>query len=299
MNEKKIPVILDTDIGGDIDDIWALAFLLRCPELDLKLVTLVLRDSVYSSKITAKLCSIAGQPNIPIGYCKEGDSGDTQQPWIEDYNLSSYPGKIYKDGIAEMIRIIMESEEQVTVIAIGPATNLTEAIRREPRIGEKARLVSMMGSVYKGYTPHKPSREHNVHVDVEAVKQSFAGWKNIVLSPLDVCFDDLVISGERWERMQNARCKNPLMDAVLINYDIWRRHHKNKWCHDRSTELCDTLAVYLAFSTEGLEIDRMKLEVTDDGMTVPSDTGVEMDVAIRWKNLDGFLDLMTQRLCGD
>ena len=33
--EKKIPVILDTDIAGDIDDSWALAFLLRCPELDI------------------------------------------------------------------------------------------------------------------------------------------------------------------------------------------------------------------------------------------------------------------------
>ena len=35
----SIPVIFDTDIGSDIDDTWALGFLLRCPELDVKLVT--------------------------------------------------------------------------------------------------------------------------------------------------------------------------------------------------------------------------------------------------------------------
>ena len=296
MAGKKIPVILDTDIGGDIDDIWALAFLLRCPELDLKLVTFAQRNNVYAAKITAKLCQVAGRPEIPLGYCKEGPCGDVQEPWIADYDLSGYAGKIHADGVNEMIRIIMESEEPVTVIAIGPSTNLAEAIRREPRIGERAKLVPMLGSIYKGYGPNGPSREHNVHMDTPAVKACFAGWKHILLCPLDVCFKDMVISGERWEHLQNARRKDPLLDAVLINYDIWRRFNQSKWRHDRSTELCDTLAVYLAFSDAGLDIQRMKLAVTEEGMTVESNAGHEMDVAIQWKNVDVFMDLLTRRM---
>jgi len=42
---KKIPVILDTDIGIDIDDTWALGLLLKCPELDVKLITTTSEDS--------------------------------------------------------------------------------------------------------------------------------------------------------------------------------------------------------------------------------------------------------------
>ncbi|MBC8270504.1 MAG: nucleoside hydrolase, partial [Gammaproteobacteria bacterium] len=49
------PVILDTDIGFDVDDVWALAFLLRCPELDIKLITTDTGDTHYSAKIVAKL----------------------------------------------------------------------------------------------------------------------------------------------------------------------------------------------------------------------------------------------------
>ena len=46
-----IPVIVDTDIGHDVDDVWALAFLLRCPELDVKLITTTTGDTLYLSLI--------------------------------------------------------------------------------------------------------------------------------------------------------------------------------------------------------------------------------------------------------
>ena len=52
---KRIPVILDTDIGNDIDDTWALVFALLRNELDIRLVTTVLGDPIYSAKLIAKL----------------------------------------------------------------------------------------------------------------------------------------------------------------------------------------------------------------------------------------------------
>ena len=62
-----IPVILDTDIGFDVDDVWALAFLLRCPELEVKLITTTTGDTHYRARIVAKLLEIAGRTDIPIG----------------------------------------------------------------------------------------------------------------------------------------------------------------------------------------------------------------------------------------
>ncbi|ACK41425.1 MULTISPECIES: nucleoside hydrolase [Dictyoglomus] len=58
---NKIPVILDTDIGTDMDDTWALAMLLNSPELDPKLITTVNGDTLYRAKLVAKLLKIAGK----------------------------------------------------------------------------------------------------------------------------------------------------------------------------------------------------------------------------------------------
>ena len=55
---KKIPVILDTDIGEDIDDTWAMGFLLKCPELDVKLITTATDDTFLKAKLVAKFLEL-------------------------------------------------------------------------------------------------------------------------------------------------------------------------------------------------------------------------------------------------
>ena len=67
MPSKKIPVILDTDIGFDIDDTWALGLLLKCPELDVKLITTSSDNTPIKAKLVAKFLEIVGRTDIPIG----------------------------------------------------------------------------------------------------------------------------------------------------------------------------------------------------------------------------------------
>ena len=59
--EKKIPVIIDTDIGGDIDDTWALVFALLREEFDIKLITTVLGDPTYRARVIAKINESCGK----------------------------------------------------------------------------------------------------------------------------------------------------------------------------------------------------------------------------------------------
>ena len=62
--EEPIPVIFDSDIGGDIDDTWALAYLVRSPELDLRLVVTDHGDTVYQARVAARLrMSLARRPS--------------------------------------------------------------------------------------------------------------------------------------------------------------------------------------------------------------------------------------------
>ena len=63
---NKIPVILDTDIGGDIDDTWALAMVLKSPELDLKLVVTDTGNTTYRACVTAKMLEVAGRTDVPV-----------------------------------------------------------------------------------------------------------------------------------------------------------------------------------------------------------------------------------------
>jgi len=148
----KIPVILDTDIGGDIDDTWALALLLKSPELDLKMVVTDTGDTVYRAKIAAKLLEVAKRTDVPVAVgIKQRPHGAPQAPWVADYDLAKYPGKVHEDGVTALIDMIMASPQPITLICIGPVPNIQAALARQPEIAKKARFVGMHGSVRKGY----------------------------------------------------------------------------------------------------------------------------------------------------
>lgn len=64
---RRIPVILDSDIGDDIDDTWALGLLLRCPELDVRLALTDFGKPEYRAKVLAKFLQTVGRTGIPVG----------------------------------------------------------------------------------------------------------------------------------------------------------------------------------------------------------------------------------------
>ena len=131
----KIPVIYDSDIGDDIDDTWALVLLLKCPELDVKLVVGDQGKSEYRAKLFAKLLETAGRTDIPVGIGPDvGRTGTGgQRDWVAGYDLKSYQGEVIEDGVQAIIDTIMNSPKPITVIAVGPLPNIRAALEREPR----------------------------------------------------------------------------------------------------------------------------------------------------------------------
>ena len=100
----KIPVILDTDIGSDIDDAWALALLLKSPELDLKMLLTDTGNPKYIGAIAGKYLEAAGRTDVPIGLgIYEHEGKGAQESWLGNYQISDYPGRVYKNGVAKMI----------------------------------------------------------------------------------------------------------------------------------------------------------------------------------------------------
>lgn len=294
-----IPVILDTDIGSDIDDTWALAMLLRSPELDLKLVLTDTCDTVYRARITAKLLDVAGRVAVPIGIGLKFDpANELQRPWIEDYPLENYPGTVHEDGVQALIDIVRASDETVTIIAISPAPNLEKALTLAPDIAPKCRLVGMFGSINRGYgKDNTPIPETNVREDVSAARKIFAApWQEILITPLDTC-DLAVLRGDLYHKIRDS--DDALLKAVMENYRIWAPlvpWIEVDFLEEQTSTLFDTVAVYMAYSLEHLNIQAMRLSITDDGMTVPDENGHLLNVAISWQNLDAFLAHLTERL---
>jgi inosine-uridine nucleoside N-ribohydrolase len=294
-----IPVIFDTDIGGDIDDTWALTLLLKSPHLDVKLVTTSNGQAEYRAKIIAKLLTVAGRTDIPVGVGEGGRDGvGGQQPWVKDYKLSDYPGKLYQDGAGAVIDVINRSPRPVTVISVGPLQTMAEVLKRDPRIATKASFAGMFGSVRKGYDgKSKIDAECNVVSNPPAAQKVLsAPWQHICITPVDTC--GLVnLSGQRFQTLKLS--DNPSVKAMLENYRIWA----NKKSIDdlqASSTLFDPVAVYLANPGNKplIQFETLPIIVTNDGFTRIDPKGKKMLVATSWNDLDGFRDLLVKTLTG-
>jgi len=294
IQRQKTPVILDTDIGGDIDDTWALVMLLKSKELDLKLITTDTGNTVYRAKIVARILEVAGRTDIPIGIgIKLSDEEGGQAPWVQKFDLEKYPGKVQKDGVQALIETIMKSPEPVTLICIGPLPNVKAALDREPRIAERARFVGMHGSLRRGYDGRSmPDAEYNVKEDPEACRRALSAPWEITITPLDTC--GLVrLRGEKYATIRDS--KDALLRALIDNYRIWCGKEPER-ADRESSVLFDTVAIYLAISKDLCAVERLGVRVDDRGFTVIDPSAKKMDCAVDWKSLPTFEDFLVKRL---
>jgi len=298
---NKIPVILDTDIGGDIDDTWALVMLLNSPELDIRLILTTGHNTGYKARIVARMLEIAGRTDIPIGVGEpSSDAPGFQAAWLDGFDMSRYAGAVHGDGIARLTQCVMESSEIVTIIAIGPLGSIAAALRMQPAIAHKARVIGMHGSIRKGYFgADRPSREYNVAAEPDACRQVFAADWEVTIAPLDTC-GTIVLTGEKYQQILHSG--RPLARALIENYQIWLQAREgigdtrpDMLC-ERSTLLCDTEAVYLAFSETLVQIETLGVAVTEQGDTVIDPGAKKIRCATSWLDFAAFQDILVRRI---
>lgn len=299
----RIPVVFATDIGSDVDDTWALAQILRSPELDLKLVLTETGDARYRASVAAKFLTVAGRTDVAVGLGRDfgpmREEDRNQGPWIKGYDLTRYPGPVHADGIQALIDLAMHSSVPVTVIAVGPAPSLAAALAREPRLASRCRFVGMYGSFDRGYGGGPAVAEANARYHTADLRQVLAApWQDILLTPLDTC-DQVALRGEKYHAIWTATA-DPVPRAVIENYCIFAPRVQWLDCDffaTRSSTLYDCAAVYLAHAEDLVEIEDLRYRLSDDGFTVRDPAGpLRARVALRWKNLPAFEDLLVRRL---
>lgn len=252
---QRIPVVLDTDIGSDIDDAFAVAMIVRSKQLDLKAVTTVSGDAQARARIVAKLLTVSGDGSVPVAAgASDPKPAFAQARWAEDF---AGPDLVQQPAIELMKHAIDNEHGRMVIIAIGPLTNIAALLTRYPAEHAKIHeIVLMGGSVARGYTPGSgPTPEYNIAADSTSAQVVFASGIPIRMAPLDVTAR---LQLDEQHRDQIFALRTPLTDALQALYQLWGQP---------TPTLHDPMAISLLTAPLLCETKRIHVEIENNGMT--------------------------------
>lgn len=183
------PVILDVDTG--IDDSLALLYALASPEAELLAVTCV-SGNVEARQVainTLALLELAGRTDIEVAVGREvplerplETTPETHGPRGIGYAELPPPQRPISDrsGIDVIVDAARERPGEITLVTLGPLTNLAVALEREPRLPRLLRRHVLMGGAFGAPGNTTPTTEWNVHCDPEAAKIAFTAWADAI-----------------------------------------------------------------------------------------------------------------------
>jgi inosine-uridine nucleoside N-ribohydrolase len=186
-SEQPIPIIFDTDIGSDIDDGLALALALQSPELDVRAVTTVSDDTVGRSRLAWKELGLYGRHDVPLATgASEALAGPawTQSVPRQFEVLTAQdvlPPAARRRAADLIIDTLLASPQKLTLVPVGPLTNIALALKMEPRIEEKIERIVLMGGAFGLLRP-----EYNIQRDYLAASIVFGSGVPITAIGLDV-----------------------------------------------------------------------------------------------------------------
>src|SRR6267378_1481359 len=216
-------VIIDTDIGDDIDDAFALALALRSSELQIIGITTTFGDTETRAKLVDRFLAEVGRPDIPVaaGAPTASRGTFTQRRYAEGGHdrRPSHP-----DAVAFVLEQIRRYPGQVTLIAIGPLMNVGAAIDKDAATFRKLKRVVMMGGSIKrgygdlGYTPPRPPQpEWNILNDIPSAQKLFASGVPLFVMPLD----STQLKLDEVKRTFLFSQGTALADALTLLYHQW------------------------------------------------------------------------------
>ncbi|HYU20730.1 MAG TPA: nucleoside hydrolase [Chloroflexota bacterium] len=303
------PIIVDTDPGHD--DAFALLLAARAPELNLLAVTAVagnqtLEKTALNARRVLTMAEVRGVP-VAAGMARPLLRPLTIAPQVHgESGLDGYDfgppeiGLQPEHGVDLMIRTVRESAEPVTLVPVGPLTNVAMALLRAPEIRSNiARIVMMGGAVYLGNA--SPAAEFNVFVDPEAAALVFESGVPITMVGLDATHQARVRPAER-ERIRGLGSRVGTMVAELMEW--YGQYHARRYGWN-DPPIHDALAVAAVMRPDLLETKHVNVVVETAGTHTAGRTVCDLwHVTDRPPNADvalgvdreAFIDLFIQGL---
>ena len=230
----KIPILFDTDIGSDIDDALCLAYLLHQERCDLLGVTTVSGEPVKRAMLADAVCKAAGRSEIPIHPgCEEPLLIEQRQklaPQAEILDRWPHREDFEPNSAVQFLRDTIRSRPgEITLLAVGPLTNIGLLFRLDPEIPSLLKEIVLMGGTFSFPVGHVPRPvEWNMLLDPHAASIVFSAEElPITVIGLDVT-TKCVMPVEECRR----RIKGGVLDVVADAAEVWFRMRPEITFHD-------------------------------------------------------------------
>jgi inosine-uridine nucleoside N-ribohydrolase len=215
-------VLLDTDIGTDVDDAVALAYLLAQPECELLGITTVTGEAARRAALASVVCLAAGRGDIPI-YPGEEAPLMVPQRQLQAQQAAALPRWPHREDYPQgqavefMRRTIRAHPGEVTLCAVGPLTNLAILFRQDPEIPTLLKGLATMGGIFAPGPVEEEKTEWNAAGDPQATEIVYQARPRLHRSfGIDVT-QQVMLTAEEVRRKFTA----PLLRPVLDFAEIW------------------------------------------------------------------------------
>lgn len=283
---EKEPILLDTDIGTDVDDALALLFALKCPRLSLEGVTTVYACADLRAKIARKLLATIGRGNIPVhsgisqpstphtpllGTGREGEGILNE----EEFTMPLERFGVGNCAVDFLVEKIMSRPGYYNVAAIGALSNLAAALHKEPTLEQNIKHLYIMGGAL--YFPEHLNQyilenrnigfgtnpEYNIACDRNAARQVFASRISKTIFPLDVTASTPI----RREEFNFLGKMGAAEQHVRAMVDVWF-DYRDKQFGERVNFTCmhDPLTLAAVVFPEIVQYQELRLAVNELGL---------------------------------
>jgi len=260
------PVIIDTDIGDDIDDAFALTIALQDPRLNVIGITTAWGDTRTRTLLVRRLLTTLGRQNIVVaqGPATPSKTAFTQKKWALGA-VDTAPAPDALEFIRDQVR---KRPGEITLIALAPLSNIEALQRRDADVVHKLKQVVLMGgSIYAGYNEGgaipttQPSAEYNVVSAPQGLRILLESRIPVKMFPLDstqIKFDEV-----RRDRL--FAYGSPASDALALLYYQWKLY--NGW--GVTPTLFDAVPVVSLLQPSTCPVTPMRITVDEHGYTRP------------------------------
>ena len=281
-------VIIDTDIGDDIDDAFAIALALKSPELEILGISTTFGDTEARAKIVDRLLGEAGRTDITVlaGTPTHTTNVMNQKRYGEGGHFAK---AVHPNAVDFILGQIRRYPGQITLIAIGPLMNVGALIDKDPETFLKLkRVVIMGGSIECGYgelwfCPERgPDAEWNIINDIPSAKKLFLSGVPLYVMPLD----STQLKLDEVKRAYLFKQGTPLTDSLTLLYHEWGQ---------QTPTLFDPVTVAFILDPKICPVEPMHIRIDDKGFTRKEPGAPNAKVCMH-SDADAFFRLQIGRL---
>ncbi len=253
-------IIIDTDIGDDVDDAFALALAVKSPELQVLGVMTTFGDTEARAKIVDRFLGEVGRTEIPV---LAGKATATKNPMSQRrYGESGHFAKAsHGEAVNFLLEQIRKYPGEITLIAIGPLMNVGAAIDKDAATFRKLkRVVLMGGSIRRGYgdlgytAPVPAMPEWNILNDVASAQKLFAAGAPLFVMPLD----STQLKMDEVKRAFLFSQGTAVTDQLAVLYHLWGQE---------TPTLFDPMTIVFVLRPDLCPVQEMHIRVDEKGFT--------------------------------